>query len=182
MKKRDEQLRKKLLEYAKEISKEEGINAINIRFLAQKAGIATGTVYNYFSCKDEILLALTEEYWHLLTDEIQEATSHGCFYEQLETIFMFLKDRIEKSMGNLMNSLGKTEISAQTKMLSAQREITKILVKAIDKDKNINHEVWNDNFTKQQFSEFVMININMNLRLKADNIDFLIELVKKTIY
>jgi len=31
--------------------------------LAGKAGVAAGTVYNYFSNKDEILLALTEEYW-----------------------------------------------------------------------------------------------------------------------
>ena len=31
-----------------------------MRALADRAGVATGTVYNYFANKDELLLALTE--------------------------------------------------------------------------------------------------------------------------
>ena len=62
MRKKDDTLRSNLLNLARNIADEKGIDAINIRAIANKAGVATGTVYNYFSNKDEILLALTEEY------------------------------------------------------------------------------------------------------------------------
>ena len=63
VRKKDDTLRDTLLNLARSIANTEGIDAINIRTLAQRAGIATGTMYNYFSNKEEILLALTEEYW-----------------------------------------------------------------------------------------------------------------------
>ena len=59
VRKKDDSLRGALIDYARELAEKEGPEAVNIRSLAGKAGIATGTVYNYFSCKDEILLALS---------------------------------------------------------------------------------------------------------------------------
>ncbi len=64
MSKKDDTLRDTLLGSAKNIADTEGIEAINIRSIARKAGIASGTVYNYFSNKEKILLALTEAYWN----------------------------------------------------------------------------------------------------------------------
>ncbi|MDE6891256.1 MAG: TetR/AcrR family transcriptional regulator, partial [Lachnospiraceae bacterium] len=61
MRKKDDTLRDTLISLARSIADTDGIDAINILTIAQKAGIATGTMYNYFSNKDEILLALTEE-------------------------------------------------------------------------------------------------------------------------
>ena len=77
MRKKDDTLRDTLLALARKIADEDGLDAINIRFLAKKAGVATGTVYNYFTNKDEILLALTEEYWRqaLLFPHCQDYSS-----------------------------------------------------------------------------------------------------------
>lgn len=61
MRKKNDTLRSTLLDAARQIADTEGLEAVNIRSLAGKAGVAAGTVYNYFSDKDEILLALTEE-------------------------------------------------------------------------------------------------------------------------
>ncbi len=74
MRKKDDTLRDTLLALARKIADEDGLDAINIRFLAKKAGVATGTVYNYFTNKDEILLALTEEYWRQALLEVK----YGC--------------------------------------------------------------------------------------------------------
>ena len=61
MRRKDDTLRDTLLEYARELADSEGLEAVNIRSIAGKAGVAAGTVYNYFAGKDEILLALTED-------------------------------------------------------------------------------------------------------------------------
>ena len=63
MRRKDDTMRDTLLNSARDIADTEGIDAVNIRSIAKRAGIASGTVYNYFLSKDEILLALTEEYW-----------------------------------------------------------------------------------------------------------------------
>ena len=63
MRKKDDTLRDTLLDCARCVADAEGIEAVNIRSIARKAGIATGTVYNYFANKDEILLALTDRRW-----------------------------------------------------------------------------------------------------------------------
>ena len=106
MRKKDDTMRGALLDAAREIADVEGINAVNIRSIAQRAGAATGTVYNYFSNKEEILLALTEEYWEQTLEEMGKAVTEGSFCSQLQEIYTFLRARIEQSAGKLMNSLG----------------------------------------------------------------------------
>ena len=63
MRRKDDTLRDTLVALARELAEGEGIGGVNIRALAQSAGVAAVTVYNYFSGKEELLLALTEEYW-----------------------------------------------------------------------------------------------------------------------
>lgn len=89
VRKKDDSLRGALIDYARELAEKEGPEAVNIRSLAGKAGIATGTVYNYFSCKDEILLALTEEYWRKTLADMRAAVTAPSFCGQLEEIFTF---------------------------------------------------------------------------------------------
>ena len=48
MRKRDETMQRTILSIARELIDESGPDSINIRIIAEKAGIATGTVYNYF--------------------------------------------------------------------------------------------------------------------------------------
>ena len=63
MKQKDETMRDILLTNARMITDTRGIDELSIRFIAKKSGVAVGTVYNYFSNKEELLLALTEKYW-----------------------------------------------------------------------------------------------------------------------
>ena len=87
MRKKDDTLRDTLLDCARCVADAEGIEAVNIRSIARKAGIATGTVYNYFANKDEILLALTEAYWKQALVELGDAITsdsfcgHICLFE-----------------------------------------------------------------------------------------------------
>ena len=87
MRRKDDTMRDTLLNSARDIADTEGIDAVNIRSIAKRAGIASGTVYNYFSNKDEILLALTEEYWKqtLLEMKTKITSDSFCF-----VLFLFL--------------------------------------------------------------------------------------------
>lgn len=182
MRRKDDTLRDTLLNSARYIADTEGIYAVNIRSIAKKAGVATGTVYNYFSNKDEILLALTEEYWKQTLHELKALDSAGSFCGQLRVIFAFLKERIDQSAGKLMNSLGNVEMTGQARMETMQSELEAALIQRMEQDADVRKDIWNETFTKEQFARFLMLNMMMLLKMDAPDIEFLIIIMKRTIY
>ncbi len=178
MRKKDDTLRSNLLNLARNIADEKGIDAINIRAIANKAGVATGTVYNYFSNKDEILLALTEEYWKQTLIEMKSRITADSFCEQLQEMFDFLRKQIDQSAGKLMSSLGNMEAAAQERMLSMQSELASDLILYLEQDNKIREDIWNDTFTKKQFAQFIMMNIIMLLKMKTPDFEFFIKIIK----
>ena len=178
MRKKDDTLRSNLLNLARNIADEKGIDAINIRAIANKAGVATGTVYNYFSNKDEILLALTEEYWKQTLIEMKRCITADSFCEQLQEMFDFLRKQIDQSAGKLMSSLGNMEAAAQERMLSMQSELASDLILYLEQDNKIREDIWNDAFTKKQFAQFIMMNMIMLLKMKTPDFEFFIKIIK----
>ncbi len=182
MRRKDDTLRSALLDCARSMADTEGIDGINIRSIAWKAGVATGTVYNYFSSKDEILLALTEEYWRQTLVEIRTAITADSFCGQLEEIFFLLRERISNSAGRLMGSLGNVETAGQQRMASMQAALEKSLILRMDQDPRIRIDIWDETFTKEAFARFIMMNMTMLLRTRSSDIHFLIEIVRRTVY
>lgn len=182
MRKKDDTLRDTLLNSAQSIADTEGIEAVNIRSIAKKSGIASGTVYNYFSNKDEILLALTEEYWKQTLQEMKTEITADSFCGQLQQIFYYLKERIDQSAGKLMNSLGNVEMAGQANMVSMQSVLEAALIRSMEQDADIRKDVWDETFTKEQFARFIMMNMMMLLKTHAPDITFFIRIIKRTIY
>ncbi|MCD2493324.1 TetR/AcrR family transcriptional regulator [Lacrimispora sp. NSJ-141] len=180
MRRKDDTLRDTLLYCARETADREGIDAVSIRSIAQKAGVAAGTVYNYFSNKDEILLELTEEYWRQALHDMR--TAAGSFCGQLEEIFAFLKERIDSSAGKLMGSLGNVETAGQERMASMQASFEKNLLERMAKDTQIRDDVWDEVFTREQFARFIVMNMTMLLKTRASDIRFLTVVIERTIY
>ena len=63
-----------------------------------------------------------------------------------------------------------------------QAALEQSLVRRMELDGRVRRDVWNETFTREQFARFLMMNLTMLLRIRAQNIDFLIELVKRTLY
>lgn len=182
MRRKDDTMRDTLLNSARDIADTEGIDAVNIRSIAKRAGIASGTVYNYFLSKDEILLALTEEYWKQTLLEMKTKITSDSFCDQLEEIYSFLKGRIEQSAGKLMNSLRNVETAGQIRMISMQTELETAIIQSMEQDAEIRKDIWDETFTKEKFAHFITMNITMLLKARVPDITFFIIIVKRTIY
>lgn len=182
MRKKDDTLHGTLLDCAREMAETQGTAAITIRSLAQKAGVATGTVYNYFAGKEEILLALTEEYWRKTLLELGDALTADTFCEQLGQIYAFLSQRVNRGAGRLMGSLGEAETTGQQRMAAMQEELEQALLRRLAQDTRIPDSVWSDSFTKQQFVRFVRINLILQLRTRAPDLCFFMEVVERILY
>jgi AcrR family transcriptional regulator len=71
---------------------ESGYSGLNIRDIAARCGIATGTFYNYFGSKQEIVSAILASDWDKMERFIQRRLiSELDMYSQLEEVFNGLK-------------------------------------------------------------------------------------------
>lgn len=182
MRKKDENLQSKIMDIARDMLAASGPDSITIRAVAEKAGIATGTVYNYYRNKDDILLALTEEYWRMTLSEMHRAVMAENFCGQLEKIYEFLLGRIHQSGGMLMGSLRNVEASGRERMQSMQRELGNTLIQRMDADSAIRKDIWNEIFTKEQYAGFILMNFMMLLQMQSQDIRFFLEIIKRTLY
>ena len=182
MRRKDERLRETMLECTRAIVAEQGIEAVNIRLLAQKAGISTGTVYNYFADKEEILLALTEDYWNKAMTEMAQGLSQSNFCTQLGEIYRFLNDRISHSAGVLMHSLRPVETAGRGSMHKMLGTLRTFLYEKLLEDGDIRPDAWDDSFTPERFAGFILVNLLTLLRSSEPDIELLISLVHRTLY
>jgi len=88
-----ENLREKILTEANKQMQEVGYGTMTIQSIAKACGVGVGTVYNYFSSKDEILIACVAAAWMECMETIRavakysptyEAVIH-CIYDQIRT-------------------------------------------------------------------------------------------------
>lgn len=182
VRKKDDTLRDTLLDLVHALVETGNPDAVNIRGIAKKAGIATGTVYNYFSNKDELLLAATERYWRNTLLEMHTAITAVSFCGQLEEIYAFLQSRIAGSAGQLMRSLGSAESAGQECMVHMQAALESTLARRMEQDPKVRGDIWNETFTKEQYARFLMQNLILLLRTQTPDIHFFLEIVRRTIY
>lgn len=69
-----EQRRDSVLESARELFVEQGIDRTSVDSIARRAGVAKGTVYLYFSSKDEIIRALEQEFNERVVSRVRAAS------------------------------------------------------------------------------------------------------------
>lgn len=182
MKKKDDTLRETLLNTARALAEEEGLQKLNIRSIAKKAGVASGTVYNYFSGKDEILLALTKEYWKQVLLEMDDAIITDSFCEALPEMYKYLKQTIRQAAGAFMNSLNGVQQKGQESMASAQQELKAILLRRLRQDPHLSDHVWNEEFAEESFAEFVRMNLIGLLKAEETQMEFFMAVIRRILY
>jgi AcrR family transcriptional regulator len=79
-----DQRRREILEAALELFRDRGFEAATVQAIAERADVAAGTVYLYFSSKDAILLAIAEEFETGLVDRFA-STSEQVLAEEDES-------------------------------------------------------------------------------------------------
>ena len=77
-----------ILDAMQELMASANVQAISVSDIAQKAGIGKGSIYYYFSSKNDIIDAVIERNYSRVLDEGRElaASSHLDAFQQLDTM------------------------------------------------------------------------------------------------
>lgn len=84
-----------ILEHAGRILDHQGYEALSMRAIAKSCGIATGTIYNYFPAKRDLLLQMMTDYWEKHFIEIDNlSASQDDLLSKLKKIFVIMESFI----------------------------------------------------------------------------------------
>lgn len=174
-----------ILEVCRQLIASEGIGAINMRKVASLSNLAIGSLYYYFPSKDDLLIASIESVWEDIfkIDQIDLQATNMSDY--IRSIHLNIKQGMEKypnflSIHSISFSSKKDE-KARLVMRQFLDNLKKDLVEILINDKNIKASVFDDNFTKEEFAEFILANI-ITILLTHRPVEFLIKTIEKILY
>ncbi len=127
-----------ILSRAKEILYNEGFKKFSMRNLSKKCGIALGTIYNYYSTKEELIIEMMTDYWkehfYILEDILN---SNDTLYIKLNEIFnklnifiktfkqVWLKPELYENPDCIKESLEKENIYIEKLVIMIERILLK---------------------------------------------------------
>lgn len=177
-------LKESILCSAKEIALEQGITKINIREVAKKSGIAIGSVYNYYPKKDDLLVAVIEDFWAEALSKIEfKNLSDKNFYEKIQEIYDNMFEYFHNFKENWLEQLSL--LNEQEKKLGRKKEneyfakIYTMIISLMDSDENLRNKVWDRGITKEKTAEFIFDNMVIMFKKDESDSEFFIEILKK---
>lgn len=174
--------KEELLDTARQIVFQEGIDQLSIRVLAKKLNISVGAVYNYFPSKSDLLLAIVESFWKGIFHKdiciLSETLPFADFYE---VVYHRLAEHMEDFFSVL---LGQLDILRNTekergKLMEEryQQHIREGFLYALQHDCDIPEHIWNATFTKAAFIDFLMEHMMNDLSHQRRSCTFTKELI-----
>lgn len=136
-----------------------GCEALSMRNLAAEAGVALGTLYNYYPGKETIVSDVTEHLWMDALAQIFTSVKGKSFMDQMEEMMKGVREIFHSSAGKLMRSLGTTMPSARGRMDHMLTWLEGRLLSMLEEDPTQREHGWSYPWSKETFIQYVIQNM-----------------------
>lgn len=179
--------REQLLKAAKEIAYQDGLEHVNIRAVAGRCHVSVGSIYNYFPTKADLMFSIAEDFWdRVFSGEEWRKLPADHFVDYCEGCFKILSEKLsvfEKSWLVKIQVLGVRDKQKGRELeLKWFNYMIEEILKALNTDGRVKQDIWNENFTKEEFSRFIFQNIMNQLRQGIQEFRFLRSLLDSLLY
>ncbi|MDD4807427.1 MULTISPECIES: TetR/AcrR family transcriptional regulator [Caproicibacterium] len=175
-----------ILKVCRDMVSEKGLSALNMRSVAQACHVALGSLYNYFSSKDDLVIATIESVWQDIFHMDHKCTMNLPFPEYVGWIFESVR-RGSKEYPNFLTahslsfaSTGKNK--AKDTMQHYFSHIKMGMTEALNADTAIRKDAFTPAFTESDFIDFVLTNVLTMLMQKKGDCGVLLAIIRRTIY
>lgn len=79
--------KEQILQVCRQIAAKEGLQAVSMRSVAGRCGVALGTLYNYYADKDELLIATVESVWQDIFHPMGRCPAGASFPEYVTSLY-----------------------------------------------------------------------------------------------
>ena len=88
--------KEEIMRVCRKIVSERGISALNMRVVAKECGIALGTLYNYYSDKDDLLIATIKSVWKDIFGMYHGCENNMSFADFVADIFYRMREGLKE--------------------------------------------------------------------------------------
>ncbi|MGN0298553.1 MAG: TetR/AcrR family transcriptional regulator [Lachnospiraceae bacterium] len=175
-----------ILNTSRQLIKEQGWAAINIRSVAAACGVSVGSIYNYFNSKSDLIAATIESVWCDIFHFQKQGADFVNFSDCVQWIFNCMKKGGEKYPGfftlHSMSFLGEDRVNGHQLMMQSWEHIQNELYTILINDKNIRSDAFNEILTPQKFVDIIFsLIISALIRQNYDS-SAILEMIQRMIY
>lgn len=177
--------KEEIMQVCRRIAAEKGLKALSMRAVAGECGIALGTLYNYFSDKEELLIAAISSVWQdifrLAAEEETELPLS--FSEYVERLFANVRGRfrVYPDFFAAHSAAAAGSVRAKKAMQHCTAEIRDSLLAALHRDSAVSPKAFSGGFGEESFVEFVLDSIIL-LLMQQKPCDTLVAVIRRVIY
>lgn len=175
-----------ILSAGKEIVRQSGLSALNMRTIAQRCSISVGSVYNYFPSKGDLVIATIESVWHEILYDAQESSPTLGFTLAVQSMFLTIQKGSQRypsffavhplSLADMHKKAGKMVMHRYFAHMKQK------LQKALEQDAYVKEHLFTETFTQPDFVDFVFANMLTHLMHGNQSCDYLLEIIGQILY
>lgn len=175
-----------ILKTSRELIRQQGWSAINIRSVAAACGVSVGSIYNYFDSKAALVTATVESVWH----EIFRRPEDEAVFHDTQAYITWMYEQMEYGCKQYpgfftLHSLGflqEEKADGKRRMWQAWRHIIDGLCSVLKQDARVQAGAFTEQFTAERFSD-VLFSLMLSALLRQDyDPAAALEIVRRTLY
>ncbi len=178
--------KEEILKTSRELIRQQGWSAVNIRSVAAACGVSVGSIYNYFDSKSELVGAAVESVWY----EIFHSTEDRAVFQDTQACIIWMYERMEYGGRQYpgfftLHSFGfmqEDRSDGKRRMQLAWRHILDMLCSVLKRDAGIRDDAFTEQFTAERFAD-VLFSLMLSALLRQDyDPTAVLEIIRRTLY
>lgn len=175
-----------ILDTCRQLVKEQGWPAVNIRNVATACGVSVGSIYYYFDSKTTLTAATVESIWRDIFHFSEPDTDFDNFLNCVQWIFDSIKKGSEQYPGffssHSMSLSGEDTANGKDIMAHSWEHMQAKLYTVLMLDKSVRKEAFDEVLTPRKFIDLVFsLVISALIRQNYDD-SAILEMIKRIIY
>lgn len=168
------------------LARQEGVSKLSIRNVAATCGVATGSIYNYFPSKAELVLAVTESFWREVFHGMEWPNPENGFPFFFEELYQRFRQHLETFRADWLTELSSLTAAQRQKGKETEAfwflHIQEGLLVALKQDSRISPTIWTTDFTPQQFAGYLFDNLLLLLKRGDPDCAFFRAMLERLLY
>ena len=178
--------REEILKEARALVRDKGWGSVNIRAIAARCSVSVGSVYNYFSTKNELTIAVVESIWRDIFHNCDICKVSSDIVSLIEKIYIALEKGEEKypeffSLHSLPFA-GEERKDASIRMASTWEHIRGSIREALRRDEKVRRDAFGGALGEEDFTSVLFSLILGDIIRGHYNPESVIEIVRRTLY
>lgn len=178
--------KEEILKVSRELIRQEGWSAINIRSVAAACGVSVGSIYNYFGSKAELVGAAVESVWCEIFHRPEDAE----VFRDTQACIAWMYGRMcygcQQYPGfftlHSLNFMREDKADGKRRMQQTWQHILEGLRTVLERDPKIRPDAFDGQFTPERFAD-ILFSLMLSALLRQDyDPTPVLEIVRRTLY